>query len=230
MFVSEASKQDFVRLFGSDFPMLHVVHPPIRSGLENIEEQQLFDIPAKYLLTVGSIGARKNQLRSIQAFSSSALAKEGYAYVLCGGPEPGAGDVEALAKKTPGVIICGYVNDNQLRWLYRNARGFVLPSLLEGFGLPAAEAIKNDLIPLVGSGGALHEVTGDAAILVDPLDVSDIASGMRKLASIDDRERQHRLADLKSSIGRFSSEAAISAWRTGLQQALAAYCDEFGKR
>jgi glycosyltransferase involved in cell wall biosynthesis len=147
LFVSEASKRDFVRLFGSNFPLLQVVHPPIRAGLDDVEEQEILDIPAKFLLTVGSIGARKNQLRSIQAFKSSGLADEGCAYVICGGPEPGADEVVALAKDTAGVMLCGYVNDKELRWLYRNARGFVLPSLLEGFGLPAAEAIKNGLIP-----------------------------------------------------------------------------------
>jgi glycosyltransferase involved in cell wall biosynthesis len=222
MFVSEASKNDFVRLYGSDFPTLQVVHPPIRSGLDHIEAKAIPDFPANFLLTVGSIGTRKNQLRSIKAFALSGLAHEGYAYVVCGGPEPGADEVKALAETTPGVIICGYVSDNELRWLYRNSRGFVAPSLLEGFGLPVAEAIRNGLIPLVGHGGALHEVTGDSAILVDPLDISDIAAGLRALVSIDSDDRERRLADLKRSIGRFSPDAAISAWRTVLRQALAA--------
>jgi glycosyltransferase involved in cell wall biosynthesis len=229
MFVSEASKNDFVRHYGSDFPMLQVVHPPIRAGIDDLEEQEILDIPPNFLLTVGSIGTRKNQLRSIQAFRSSGLADAGFAYVICGGPEHGADEIEALAKVTAGVILCGYVNDKELRWLYRKAQGFVLPSLLEGFGLPAAEAIKNGLIPLVGYGGALHEVTGDAAILVNPLDVSDIATGLRKLTSIDDEERERRLADLNSSISRFSSEAAISAWRSGLQRAIALGRTKFSK-
>ena len=225
LFVSETSKKDFIHLYGSDFPMLQVVHPPIRSGLDDIEEQEIQDIPSKYLLTVGSIGTRKNQARAIEAFKLSGLADQGYAYVICGGPEPGAAEVEMAARATKGVVLCGYVNDSQLRWLYRHAQGFVLPSVLEGFGLPAAEAINNDLVPLVGSNGALHEVTGDAAILVDPYDIADIASGMRKLASMDADERGRRLLDLKQAIGRFSPERAISAWRVGIQQAIAARCE-----
>jgi hypothetical protein len=59
LFVSETSKKDFIHLYGSDFPMLQVVHPPIRSGLDDIEEQEIQDIPSKYLLTVGSIGTRQ---------------------------------------------------------------------------------------------------------------------------------------------------------------------------
>jgi glycosyltransferase involved in cell wall biosynthesis len=224
LFVSDATKTDFVRLYGNDYPLLQVVHPPIRSGLDDIEEQAISEISSKYLLTVGSIGTRKNQARAIEAFKLSGLADEGYAYVICGGPEPGATEVEIAAKRTKGVVLCGYVNDRQLRWLYNHAKGFVLPSVLEGFGLPAAEAIKHSLVPLVGSGGALHEVTGDAAILVNPLDVSDIAAGMRKLAMMEADEHRSRLAELTENIGQFSTEAAISAWRSGIQRAIAAQC------
>jgi glycosyltransferase involved in cell wall biosynthesis len=222
LFVSEATKRDFIRLYGNDYPFMQVVHPPIRSGLEDIEEQALDDISTKYLLTVGSIGTRKNQVRAIEAFRLSGLADEGYAYVICGGPEPGSTEVENAAKMTRGVSLCGYVNDGELRWLYTHAEGFVLPSVLEGFGLPAAEAIKHSLVPLVGSGGALHEVTGDAAVLVDPLDVPDIAAGMRKLAMMGADERRRRLVDLANNIGQFSPEVAISVWRAGIERAIAA--------
>ncbi|MDU3040187.1 glycosyltransferase family 1 protein, partial [Bradyrhizobium sp.] len=181
IFVSEASKNDFIRLYGDDFPLLAVAHPPIRSDLDDAEEEEIPNLPSRFLLTVGSIGARKNHARAIAAYAMSGLADEGCAYVICGGPEPGAEAVEAAARDTKGVHLCGYVNDRQLRWLYRHARGFVLPSILEGFGLPAAEAINRALVPLVGAGGALHEVTGDSAVLVDPLDVGQIAAGMRTL-------------------------------------------------
>jgi len=117
--------------------------------------------------------------------------------------------------------LTGYVSDRELRWLYANAAGFVLPSLLEGFGLPAAEAISRDLVPLLSRDGALHEVAGDRAILVDPLDVKEIAQGMRRLAFMDKEERQDRPAELKRSIARFSRQAAESAWRATLQGALA---------
>src|ERR1700737_5177234 len=115
LFVSESSRRDFVNSLGSEFPLLEVVYPPIRSGMERSDEKAVPDIPSKFLLTVGSIGARKNQLRSIQAFDVSGLAKEGYAYVVCGGPEPGAGAVITLAQATAGGILPGYVNANHIR-------------------------------------------------------------------------------------------------------------------
>jgi glycosyltransferase involved in cell wall biosynthesis len=219
LFVSEASRRDFVRIFGSDFPLMQVVHPPIRAGMERGKERAVRDIPAKFFLTVGSIGARKNQARAIEAFNASGLAKEGYAYVVCGGPEPGSEQVMKLARQTAGVILPGYVNDEELRWLYRNARGFVLPSLLEGFGLPAAEAIDQGLVPLLGRGGALEEVAGDAAIYTDPLDMADISAGMKSLADLSDEERNIRLTRLRQSIKRFSLESAVATWRSALMLA-----------
>lgn len=221
LFVSEASRRDFVTSCGSEFPLLQVVYPPIRSGMERSDEKAVPHIPSKFLLTVGSIGARKNQLRSIQAFDVSGLAKEGYAYVICGGPEPGAEPVITLARATPGVILPGYVNDDQLRWLYKKAQGFILPSLLEGFGLPAAEAINYDLVPVLSSGGALEEVAGSAAVFVNPLDVADIAAGMRKIAAMTSEERARRLSELQLSVTRFSLEKAVAAWRWALMRAIA---------
>jgi glycosyltransferase involved in cell wall biosynthesis len=221
LFVSEATKTDFIRLYGSDYPLLRVVHPPLRSGLDEIEEQSMPGLSSKYFLTVGSVGTRKNQARAIEAFKLSGLAEKGFSYVICGGPEPGWTEVEAAAKATKGVVLSGYVNDRQLQWLYNHAAGFILPSIFEGFGLPAAEAIKHGLIPLVGAGGALHEVTGDAAILVDPFDTSGIANGMQNLANMSPDERKRRILDLTSNIEKFSLEAAIAAWRASIEQAVA---------
>jgi glycosyltransferase involved in cell wall biosynthesis len=219
IFVSEASRSDFVARCGDDYPLLEVIHPPLRHGMRDSTLRAVEGIPQNYFLTVGSIGARKNQVRSIEAFDASGLAKAGYAYVICGGPEPGAEPVVELARRTPGVVLPGYVDDAELRWLYKNALGFVLPSLLEGFGLPAAEAIHHGLVPLLSRGGALQEVAGESAIYVDPLDVTDIASGMGMLAGLTREQRDQRVAQSLLSIDRFSPETATTRWRAALLQA-----------
>jgi glycosyltransferase involved in cell wall biosynthesis len=216
LFVSEASRDDFVELYGEDFPLLRVIHIPLRQGMDRSDEQLLSGIPEKFLLTVGSLGSRKNQARSIKAFEASGLAREGYGYVICGGPEPGAEEVAAAAKATPGVIMPGYVNDRELKWLYKSAKGFVLPSLLEGFGLPAAEAISYGQVPLLSAGGALQEVAGEGAVYVDPHDINGIAEAMCAIANMSDSERLNRLAKLSLNIKRFSLEAAVTGWRSAL--------------
>jgi glycosyltransferase involved in cell wall biosynthesis len=144
IFVSAASRQEFVAGYGDDYPLMQVVSPPLRMDMKQHDLRPLDGIPKKFFLTVGAVGQRKNQLRAIRAFDATALAKAGYAYVICGGlHEAGADLVVEQARRTPNVILPGYVNDAELRWLYKNATGFVLPSLLEGFGLPAAEAIHH---------------------------------------------------------------------------------------
>jgi glycosyltransferase involved in cell wall biosynthesis len=219
LFVSEATRRDFVRLYGSDFPLMEIVHPPIRSGMEGGSDRKVAGVPSNFFLTVGSIGTRKNQTRAIRAFEASGLALKGYGYVICGGPEPGADEVIKLAQDTAGVILPGYVNDQELRWLYRNARGFVLPSLLEGFGLPAGEAISYGLVPILSGGGALEEVAGDGAIYVDPFNIAEISEAMKWLANLGAEEHAARVGRLRQSIKRFTAENAVSTWRSALMHA-----------
>jgi glycosyltransferase involved in cell wall biosynthesis len=225
VFVSEATRDEFISFCGEDFPYLGVVHIPLRQAMDGEEISPIMGVPQKFLLTVGAIGTRKNQLRSIEAFVRSGLAQEGYAYVLCGGAEPGYDSVSRAAREISQVKLVGHVSDSQLRWLYRHARGFVLPSLLEGFGLPAAEAIRFDLVPLIGSGGALQEVTGDHAILVDPLNTEEIAAGMRRLVWMSETERADRISALKMHVAQFSRKKTMSAWREALRVSLKAAND-----
>jgi len=81
--------------------------------------------------------------------------------------------------------------------------------------LPAAEAISRGL----GRGEALHEVAGDSAILVDPLNTDEIADGMRLLAHMGQEERQARPPSFDRA-SRFSRTLAEATWRSTLQQAL----------
>lgn len=226
IFVSAVSRQEFVTRYGDDYPAMQIVSPPLRMDMQQSDMRPVEGIPEKFFLTVGAVGERKNQLRAIRAFDATGLAKAGYAYVICGGlHEAGADLVAEQASRTQGVILPGYANDAELRWLYRNATGFVLPSLLEGFGLPAAEAVHYGLIPLLSHGGALQEVAGDGAIYVNPLDESDIAAGMRLLAELSSEERTRRLKLLRANISRFSLENEAGKWRETLKLAATAWSE-----
>lgn len=221
VFVSQASMEEFARRYGNDFPFMKVAHPPLRVDIDAVSYEPVEGISGPFLLTVGAIGSRKNQLRAIEAFERSQLAQKGFHYVICGGPEPGFEAVRLRAGRTPGVVLPGYVNDQQLRWLYREAKGFILPSLLEGFGLPAAEAISRGLVPLVSTGGALEEVTGVSAILINPTSIEEISAGMLQLAEMSPEERRFRLAALNEAIARFSMDNFKSVWRSVIECVLA---------
>jgi glycosyltransferase involved in cell wall biosynthesis len=213
IFVSRSSRTAFEARFGAAYARADVVYPALRAEAETGGRQSVAGIDGPFLLSVGAVGARKNHVGAIRAFARSGLAAEGFRYVVSGGSEPGYDAVAALARTTPGVMLLGYAPDDELRWLYANAAGFVLPSHLEGFGFPAAEAVRNGLVPLVSRGGALEEVTGDGALLVDPEDEADIAAGLLRLVSLADAERSARLAALQENLARFSAQRAREAWR-----------------
>jgi glycosyltransferase involved in cell wall biosynthesis len=73
----------------------------------------------------------------------------------------------------------GYVSREKLRDLYSGAEVFVYPSLYEGFGLPVLEAMSCGCPVVCSNASSLPEVAGDAAVLVNPLDIEDIAKGIR---------------------------------------------------
>ena len=141
IFVSQASQNAFHGLFPGPFASSTVIYNSVRPELVDGHPAPVDGLGPLFLLTVGNVGARKNQLACVRAFARSGLADRGIQYVLCGGREPGFDEVAAVAAATPGVRIMGFVSDAELSWLYAHASGFALLSRLEGFGIPVAEAI-----------------------------------------------------------------------------------------
>lgn len=211
VFVSKASAQAYARLYGEPRRQ-RVIYPPIRIGSRSGEAVPPEAVEKPFLLTVGSIGDRKNQLRSIEAFRRSGLAERGFSYILCGKQEPGFEKVQEAAADASGVIMLPYVTDAELRWLYRNAAAFVLPSLLEGFGMPVAEAMQNGLLPIVSAGSVLEEVAGGCCIAVDPTDAGQIADAMIRATS----ETAPPLEEMEKQLNRFSEQNFREAWREAL--------------
>lgn len=222
IFVSEASRREFARLYPAVDPSrMRIIYPATRAGIVAPAPVPVAGVDGPFLLTVGSLGDRKNQARCIAAFAQSGLAARGFCYVMCGGNEPGAARVAAMAQATSGVVCLPYVDDAGLSWLYANATGFVLASMLEGFGMPVAEAISRDLVPVVSCDSVLHEVAGDGAVLVHPESTTSITTAMIALADMTDRERVQRLGLLKQSITRFDVTTIQAKWRTAFSDILA---------
>jgi len=80
------------------------------------------------------------------------------------------------------VHFAGYVADDDLPALLSGALAFVFPSLYEGFGMPALEAMACGAPVLASNSSSLPEIAGDAALLIDPLDTAAIAGGLARLA------------------------------------------------
>ena len=158
---------------------------------------QRYEIAAKlpYWLYVGGLSPHKNLLRLIEAFS---LLPNTIGQLVIVGD---FGDtfhthIPELRQKvadcgvTDRVVFTGFVPDDALAVLYRKAQAVVLPSLWEGFGLPAAEAMACGTAVLHSSAGSLPEIVGDAGLLFNPLDVADIAEKWLRLAGDESLRRQ----------------------------------------
>jgi glycosyltransferase involved in cell wall biosynthesis len=213
VFVSETSRREFIKLFGNDFRFLKTIPLYVRSASASGEAIAPAGVAAgRYVLTVGALERRKNQLNAIRAYHQAGLWGEGVSYLLCGSRGDGAGEIIEEARRTPGVTVLGYVGDSELRWLYRNATAFILPSLLEGFGMPALEVASYGVMPIVSANSALEEAVGGLGVSVDPHSVPDIAKGIRTVCEMSPTERNERSEALLAHAASHSLEKFLAAW------------------
>ena len=213
VFVSNASQRAFEARFGTDFRFLRTVSLYVRTGSLTGHSEPIPGVQGPFFLTVGALETRKNQQTAIEAFGRYGFARRGLSYILCGANGAGAEEIRATAARTPGVKMMGYVSDPQLRWLYKEARAFVLPSLLEGFGMPALEAALHGLIPILSRDSALAEAVNGLAVQVDPLSVSDIGEAMEAVLALDDKKRNELRNALMVHAQSATREKFLAEWK-----------------
>ena len=113
------------------------------------------------------------------------------------------------------MILTGFVPDDELVFLYSRATALVSPSLMEGFGLPAIEAMACGTPVIASRAGSLPEVIGDAGVYFDPTDVGSIAAAIASL--LNDRGRRDLLAR------RAIQRAALFTWDASARALLACF-------
>jgi glycosyltransferase involved in cell wall biosynthesis len=166
--VSEAVKREIVATFGC--PQDHVVVTPNGVGAPFVSPGRAAE--GRYFLYVGNDKPHKNVDMLVDA-----ARIEGASLVLTGAP------FERFRTRDR-VIVTGFVDDDELAALYRGAMALVMPSREEGFGLPALEAMACGCAVITSNAPALVEITGDAALHVEP-NVDALRDAMRRIASDD---------------------------------------------
>lgn len=225
--VSASTRQDVITLCGVPAERVVVVPngvtPEFRPAdpVEVAAFRQRAGLPERYILFLGTLEPRKNLVRLIDAYarlrpggqSDGALAippliiagAKGWYY------EEIFARVSALGL-TGQVAFPGFVPVEELPWWYRGAAVFVYPSLFEGFGLPVLEAMACGTPTITSRASSLPEVVGDAAILVDPEDVEQLAEAMHRVLTTPDLAGQLRAASLRQA-SRFSWELTAAKTR-----------------
>lgn len=232
--VSDATKRDVQNTLAIPERHLHLVYNapdpifsvPVR-GLELEESYQVmerYQINYPFLLYAGNIRPQKNIPRLIEAFS--VLRGELAGHPIYGdlrliiiGDEisrhPAVRHSVVRSRVEQWVRFLGFVPIKTLRIFYKAAAAFAFPSLYEGFGLPPLEAMACGTPVVTSNVSSLPEVVDDAAVLVNPENVFDIARGLRE-ALLDDEVRRRCVERGFKQVERFS-------WRLNAERVLRKY-------
>jgi glycosyltransferase involved in cell wall biosynthesis len=155
-------------------------------------------ITEPYILSVAAAYPHKNLLRLVQSFPLDDGAGSAVQLAVVGLNGKAQPSIQAAAsRKQDHVKLLGWVDDGLLASLYRRALVLAFPSLYEGFGLPILEAMALGTPVLTSNFGAMSEVAGGAAELVDAYDVDSIRDGLSRLARDDGRRAQLRELGLR---------------------------------
>lgn len=205
--VSEFSKNEIVKFYGTDYRKIEVVYNAVSSDFHKVEDKQLQN--NKYILAVSSLNYRKNFISVLEAFKIFQKSNDDVSLYIIGelkNANFASIDTEQY-KENQRIRFLGRVSDEDLMRYYSNAVAFVYPSIYEGFGIPPLEAQKCGCPVLVSEIPPLREVVADSGIYCNPYDVNDIA---RKIANTIAESHDLSIQGYTNSI-RFS-------WRTSAEK------------
>jgi glycosyltransferase involved in cell wall biosynthesis len=187
---SEHSRRAIVARLGIPAERIAVI--PVGLGAEfrptplSAAQRERYDLGARYALYVGNFLPHKNLPRLLRAWATLSGTAATHRLVLAGGDPARRAALAALAASLglgDRIAFAGVVDDADLPAVYAGASLLVLPSLEEGFGLPALEAMACGTPVVAGRRGALPELVGDAGCLVDPEDERELAAAVGRLLS-----------------------------------------------
>jgi glycosyltransferase involved in cell wall biosynthesis len=220
---SESTRTDLIDLLDAAPDRTTVIYPGVESRFLPIEDEDLlrhvrmrYDLPQRFVLSLGTVQPRKNFVGLMEAFAHLSLPD--VSLVIVGGRgwlSDGIYRAAAELGLHDRARFLGFVDDADLPAIYSMASLFALPSLYEGFGLPLLEAMACGIPVIAADNSSLPEVVGQAGILVGALDTSEWTEAMRHLLTHPAQCRE-LARDGRTRARRFS-------WRDAAEQLLAVY-------
>ena len=229
--VSGATRDDLVAAFGIASAKVRVVHLGVRDGIRHVEADACvavttpYGLRTPYWLYVGGLDPNKNLVTMLEGYAHYRRQGGKRALAIAGHSAFYGTVLRHRAKKLgieDDVVFLGYVPDAHLPALYSAATAVVMPSPLEGFGLPALEAMACGTPVIAAGAGALPEVVGDAGLLVEASDARQFAEAMQRL----DDDWALR-ADLGAAGMRRSTQFS---WERAALETLGVYAEAAGRQ
>jgi glycosyltransferase involved in cell wall biosynthesis len=187
---THATRRDLIHFYHIPDEKIRVVYPGVDESLHPVKDESVLEavrekygLPERYLFFLSTLQPRKNVGRLVRAFQQwyQDTPHSDVHLVLAG--QKGWLYDEAWTAGTENIILPGYIQDHDIPALYSGALAFTFPSLFEGFGFGVLEAMQCETPVLCSNTSSLPELAGDAALLVDPLDVDAIAQGIDHLVT-----------------------------------------------
>ncbi|KAA5548670.1 glycosyltransferase family 4 protein [Adhaeribacter rhizoryzae] len=189
--ISEQTQQDIIQHYKIPEDKIEVIYQdcnPIFHQLlpaENLQEiRQKYNLPATFILCVGTLEPRKNQLQLLRAWHRAGLAAD-LPVVFIGRATAYKQELEAFIQENNlrnKLIFLPYIPTEELPAIYQLAYLFVYPSVFEGFGIPILEALNSGVPVITSTGSCFSEAGGEAALYANPNNIDQLADLLTQAA------------------------------------------------
>jgi glycosyltransferase involved in cell wall biosynthesis len=207
--ISECTKRDIMEYGNIDENRISVIYQSYSPRFQSTIHRPLSTVHSRYILSVGSIEARKNILLAVKALP---YLPEDVSLVIVGRHTKYTDQVTDYINThdlSHRVQILHGVTDEELPAIYASAEAFVYPSRYEGFGIPILEAISMGLPVVACTGSCLEEAGGPDSLYVDPDDEQAMAQAIRQILK-GAEGREERIARSQEYIRRFEGQDVAS--------------------
>ena len=204
--VSDSTKRDLISIWRIDRNKIHTVYPGIAQFAEHtsINYARLvadrYNLPDNFILALSVIEPRKNYVSLIRAFEVFKTAhpdtSKDLGLVIAGPLSKRSDEVSRAVKSSlfsKAIFLPGFIDEKDKAAIYRLAKVFVYPSVFEGFGFPPLEAMAAGIPVIVSARASLPEIVANAALCVDPYDISALASAI--MTMLEDTEARDFLVN-----------------------------------
>jgi glycosyltransferase involved in cell wall biosynthesis len=212
---SESTRQDLIELLKVRPERVTVVYPGVEERFRPTRDPEVlgevrlkYDLPERFVLSVGTIQPRKNFTTLVEAFGGLVAGADGEGsvsdlHLVVAGQRGWMYEetFNAVERHELGdcVHFLGYVDDPDLPAIYSLASAFAFPTLYEGFGLPVLEAMACGTPVVTADNSSLPEVVGDAGLLVEASDAQALAASLSRVLSDGQLRRRLQISGLERS-------------------------------